>query len=144
MNVKILATCQFLFKHLFYSERESTQRNFNFLMHTFPPVIRRESQKEDVSIEGQKMANQKSCDQCAKTFSSVSNLNKHVQTHSGVKRHKCSQCNKSFSQAVDLKRHSLIHTGEKPHNCNQCNFSANQVSNLRMGKASQMRNLRVF
>ena len=102
-----------------------------FLMHTFPPVIRRESQKEDMPIEGQKMANQKSCDQCAKTFSNVSNLNKHVQIHSGVKRHTCYKCKKSFNQAVHLKTHFQIHTGEKPHKCNQCNFSSNQASNLR-------------
>ena len=40
----------------------------HFLLHIFSPVIRRESQKEDVSSKEQKMADQKSCDQCTMRF----------------------------------------------------------------------------
>ena len=49
-------------------------------------VIRKKHQEEEVNI---KMADQKSCDLCPKTFANVGSLNRHRQTHSGGKRYKC-------------------------------------------------------
>lgn len=60
------------------------------------------------------------CHICNKTFSSRTNLTRHILTHSDAKPFQCSVCQSAFTQKGSLKQHMLRHTGEKPHTCTMC------------------------
>ena len=47
-------------------------------------------------------------------------LNKHVLTRTGKKKHKCKVCDKMFCQTSNLMTCELIDTGEKMHKCEIC------------------------
>ena len=98
---------------------------------SFTAVTRKESPAEEVLLIKLKMADQKSCGLCPKSFASKSSLCQHRQNHSGGKSYDCSHCSKSFGRAGHLKTHTLIHTGEKPHKCPQCNFATKHDSTLK-------------
>nr|CAD7417195.1 unnamed protein product [Timema poppensis] len=51
-----------------------------------------------------------SCRVCSKCFTLKSSLNKHIWSHSDVKRHVCSFCGKGFNDTSDLKKHIWTHT----------------------------------
>ena len=40
---------------------------------------------------------------------------------SGEKPYKCTVCGRGFAQLTNLQRHVLTHTGQKPHRCQHCN-----------------------
>ncbi|XP_040179335.1 zinc finger protein Xfin-like isoform X2 [Rana temporaria] len=61
-----------------------------------------------------------SCEVCGKVFGSKSNLEKHLQIHTGQRPYPCSDCEKSFSCKNHLITHQRSHTGERPFACNQC------------------------
>ncbi|XP_041960287.1 zinc finger protein 649-like isoform X2 [Alosa sapidissima] len=81
------------------------------------------------------------CTVCRKSFSALSELEKHQQTHSvsvneqqnsdDKRRHECAQCGKAFLKVSNLKTHILIHTGTKPHKCIQCGKAFAQIHNLK-------------
>lgn len=49
------------------------------------------------------------CKICDKSFSLVSNLNRHQMVHSNYRAHGCKFCSKKFNRTDILKRHLLIH-----------------------------------
>lgn len=73
------------------------------------------------------------CTICDRTFSTPSNLRKHLKIHArknGVsdvesdlfshddgKPHKCNVCSKRFARKAQAKQHMRTHTGEKPYKC---------------------------
>ncbi|XP_076152526.1 uncharacterized protein LOC143136004 isoform X1 [Alosa pseudoharengus] len=81
------------------------------------------------------------CTVCKRSFTALTELEKHQQKHSvsvneqqntdGKIRHKCIECGKSYSSFWCLKTHMLIHTGEKPHKCNQCEKAFSQSASLK-------------
>src|SRR5689334_6863851 len=49
------------------------------------------------------------CYFCQKTFSWVTNLEKHLRTHTKERPYSCNVCLKEFSTTGELKRHKIIH-----------------------------------
>ncbi|KAM4030851.1 uncharacterized protein ACNLHF_018441 [Anomaloglossus baeobatrachus] len=61
-----------------------------------------------------------SCLQCGKCFKRKSNLFEHQRSHSGEKPFSCSECGKCFATSSKLVIHQRTHTGEKPYSCSEC------------------------
>lgn len=64
-----------------------------------------------------------SCDQCEKSFFSISELKLHQQRHSSLKEFKCDECEKAFSVKGNLRIHMRTHAKEKPYKCDICGNS---------------------
>ncbi|XP_030608315.1 histone-lysine N-methyltransferase PRDM9-like [Archocentrus centrarchus] len=60
------------------------------------------------------------CSVCSKSFSYLSQLEKHKATHQSSKPFRCLECGKSFTQKTRLRTHQRVHTGEKPFSCKIC------------------------
>ncbi|XP_064321360.1 transcriptional repressor CTCFL [Phalacrocorax carbo] len=64
-----------------------------------------------------------SCGLCMFTSLKISNLNRHVKTHSDEKRHVCHLCLKAFRTATLLHNHVNVHTGTRPYKCSDCDMA---------------------
>ncbi|XP_055613230.1 zinc finger protein 1 [Uranotaenia lowii] len=71
--------------------------------------------KELPDAEGQYV-----CDQCDKSFSKHSSLQRHKYEHSGQRPYKCVDCPKAFKHKHHLTEHKRLHSGEKPFQCCKC------------------------
>ena len=72
------------------------------------------------------------CGTCEKRFSQAATLKKHMRTHMAEKSLTCNICGKNFRLAGDLRRHLRIHTGEKPYTCSACGKSFNRACLLKI------------
>nr|XP_019530107.2 zinc finger and SCAN domain-containing protein 2-like [Aedes albopictus] len=70
------------------------------------------------------------CVECSKSFSTKTNLNRHVQTHNGNKPFVCPLCSKGFTQGGSLKQHLLIHQNLRPYVCTACGQAFTQAKSL--------------
>ncbi|XP_074657479.1 uncharacterized protein LOC141910662 [Tubulanus polymorphus] len=50
---------------------------------------------------------------CRKRFPTRSRLERHLDSHTGIKRWQCDECGKKFAQKCHLKGHLKIHSGSK-------------------------------
>uniref|UniRef100_A0AAG5DX12 Zinc finger protein 1 n=1 Tax=Anopheles atroparvus TaxID=41427 RepID=A0AAG5DX12_ANOAO len=73
------------------------------------------AQQQPPDAEGQYV-----CDQCDKTFSKHSSLQRHKYEHSGQRPYKCMDCPKAFKHKHHLTEHKRLHSGEKPFQCCKC------------------------
>lgn len=63
------------------------------------------------------------CDNCSKTFATMSTLKNHKKIHVNTDSQQsfwCSICSKSFKMRREFDRHNLIHTGVKNFQCSVC------------------------
>jgi uncharacterized Zn-finger protein len=61
------------------------------------------------------------CSVLEKVFTQHSNLDSHVQTHTGKKRYLCHTCGIPFTQKEALTKHSRIHANDSPQKYSVCN-----------------------
>ncbi|XP_050921789.1 zinc finger protein ZFP2 isoform X4 [Lates calcarifer] len=60
------------------------------------------------------------CDQCNKTYGSLTGLHSHRASHTAESRFLCPQCGKRFKTRDGLEGHLRTHTGERPYRCPYC------------------------
>uniref|UniRef100_A0A8C4H0U9 C2H2-type domain-containing protein n=1 Tax=Dicentrarchus labrax TaxID=13489 RepID=A0A8C4H0U9_DICLA len=60
------------------------------------------------------------CDQCSKTYGSLTGLHSHRASHTAESRFLCPQCGKRFKTRDGLEGHLRTHTGERPYRCPYC------------------------
>jgi general transcription factor IIIA len=70
------------------------------------------------------------CDVCLKEWRSLSQLERHMYTHTGEKPFMCDQCPHKCNQLVDIIKHKRTHTGEKPFMCDQCPYECTESGSL--------------
>ncbi|XP_054000566.1 zinc finger protein 595-like [Hylaeus anthracinus] len=71
------------------------------------------------------------CEQCGKTFTSVSILNDHVlYVHNKERQFICEECGKAFKRNSLLKRHKLSHQQFRPFVCMQCSTAFKRSHHL--------------
>ena len=84
---------------------------------------------KNVQVQSKKIK----CDNCSETFSTKSEINKHIlETHAEKpEKHQCNKCPQNFNSKTELNEHILqIHDG-KPHSCEFCGKSFAQSETLK-------------
>lgn len=62
------------------------------------------------------------CDRCSNCYKQKSHLDRHMDTHLGVK-YPCSICKKEYTKQWSLKMHMYTHSEQKPHRCHVCSMT---------------------
>ena len=71
------------------------------------------------------------CEYCAKGFTRLAYLTRHMRAHTGEQPYQCKLCERSFSISSNLLRHiRIIHKKEKLYRCTVCDRSFGQKENL--------------
>lgn len=85
------------------------------------------------------------CELCQKCFTTLSDLKKHMRTHTQERPYKCPEddCGKAFTASHHLKTHRRTHTGEKPYPCQEdsCQKSFSTSHSLKSHKKTHQRQL---
>ncbi|XP_037948939.1 uncharacterized protein LOC119680194 isoform X2 [Teleopsis dalmanni] len=85
------------------------------------------------------------CEQCHKGFTTLSDLKKHMRTHTQFRPYKCQEnaCGKSFTASHHLKTHIRTHTGERPYPCeeNNCGKQFSTSHSLKSHKKTHQRQI---
>uniref|UniRef100_A0A2K6FR45 Uncharacterized protein n=1 Tax=Propithecus coquereli TaxID=379532 RepID=A0A2K6FR45_PROCO len=110
-----------------YEERR--QRPYTHKQHEKAFSYRDSSGTHERSPTGKKFCD---CEECGKTFSSLTRFQRHMVTHSGGGPHKCMLCGKAFAYLSLYRKHERIHTGEKPYKCKECGKAFRRSSSVRV------------
>ena len=87
-----------------------------------------------IHISSEHEGNKPMCTICAKTFSHINVLQKHIiEVHEKKTAAKCDKCDKIFTQKHALKRHiESVHEGKRPHLCTICGSSFAENKKLQL------------
>ena len=71
------------------------------------------------------------CEYCAKRYSSLSTLKRHVMLHSEgtLYRFECHLCGKKYTRRDQLNVHILTHPGQSPYECDVCGLKFRSHTN---------------
>ncbi|KAM3911157.1 uncharacterized protein RB166_019846 isoform 1-T2 [Leptodactylus fuscus] len=72
------------------------------------------------------------CPECSMCFTSVSDLETHMNSHKEGSSWICSECGKSYYTKSSLDRHHLTHLREKPLKCPECGKGFAKQNNFEM------------
>ncbi|XP_056912036.1 zinc finger protein 521 isoform X3 [Takifugu flavidus] len=61
-----------------------------------------------------------SCTFCSRLFKHKRSRDRHVKLHTGDKKYHCGECDSAFSRSDHLKIHMKTHASNKPHKCPVC------------------------
>ncbi|XP_065056192.1 uncharacterized protein LOC135684528 isoform X1 [Rhopilema esculentum] len=86
----------------------------------------------------------RTCDECGRSFKYPSDLKKHLQIHTDMKKFQCDECCRCFRRLHQLNVHKRIHSGEKPYSCNRCGAQFRHDSTLTMHIRTRHDHLKPF
>eukprot|EP00794_Sanderia_malayensis_P011093 gene11093-12261_t len=86
----------------------------------------------------------RTCDECGRSFKYPSDLKKHLQIHTDMKKFQCDECCRCFRRLHQLNVHKRIHSGEKPYVCNRCGAEFRHDSTLTMHIRTRHDHLKPF
>ncbi|XP_016368347.1 zinc finger protein 521-like [Sinocyclocheilus rhinocerous] len=61
-----------------------------------------------------------SCTYCSRLFKHKRSRDRHIKLHTGDKKYHCGNCDSAFSRSDHLKIHMKAHAANKPHKCPVC------------------------
>uniref|UniRef100_A0A671SIJ5 Zinc finger protein 521 n=1 Tax=Sinocyclocheilus anshuiensis TaxID=1608454 RepID=A0A671SIJ5_9TELE len=61
-----------------------------------------------------------SCTYCSRLFKHKRSRDRHIKLHTGDKKYHCGDCDSAFSRSDHLKIHMKTHAANKPHKCPVC------------------------
>ncbi|XP_066970943.1 longitudinals lacking protein, isoforms H/M/V-like isoform X34 [Macrobrachium rosenbergii] len=70
------------------------------------------------------------CPYCQYSTPVMTNMKRHVRTHTGEKPFACPHCQYTSTTKENVTKHIRIHTGEKPFSCPHCNLRFSNQSQL--------------
>ncbi|XP_064093080.1 zinc finger protein 513-like isoform X38 [Macrobrachium nipponense] len=70
------------------------------------------------------------CPYCQYSTPVMTNMKRHVRTHTGEKPFACPHCQYTSTTKENVTKHIRIHTGEKPFSCPHCNWRFSNQSQL--------------
>ncbi|EFO17022.2 zinc finger protein [Loa loa] len=82
-------------------------------------------QKSTERLAGKKSKKKKL--QCGVCGQIMTNMKRHMMTHTDEKPHSCPICKKNFPRSDKMKEHMRTHTGVKPYVCPVCRKSFSQL-----------------
>ena len=72
------------------------------------------------------------CFVCNMAFTEAESLKNHISLfHKGEKPYKCFECTSSFSSLLDMQQHLEGHNKEKPYGCSECTESFSKFEHLK-------------
>ncbi|XP_051879564.1 zinc finger protein 521 isoform X3 [Pristis pectinata] len=72
------------------------------------------------------------CQFCEKSFSRLSYLKHHEQTHSDKLPFRCTFCSRLFKHKRSRDRHVKLHTGDKKYHCSECEAAFSRSDHLKI------------
>nr|XP_015209320.1 PREDICTED: zinc finger protein 521 isoform X2 [Lepisosteus oculatus] len=72
------------------------------------------------------------CQFCDKSFSRLSFLKHHEQSHSDKLPFKCTYCSRLFKHKRSRDRHIKLHTGDKKYHCSECDAAFSRSDHLKI------------
>ncbi|GIY09133.1 hypothetical protein CDAR_534991 [Caerostris darwini] len=83
------------------------------------------------------------CSICVFSSLKLSNVKRHILTHTGVQPFRCLICERRFTQKTSLISHMVVHSGERPFICSVCDKAFTQKGTLNRHMLAHCGNLEI-